>query len=242
VADSLTPIWLGRTHYQACWRLQNQLHALRSVGQLPDLLLLTEHEHVYTTGRRRGADHLLLTPDELIRRGIEYVHSDRGGDITYHGPGQLVGYPILRLQSFHGGVVGYLRRLELGLIQGVAPIGVKGHVREGLTGVWTERGKLASIGVRVSASVTLHGFALNVNPDLTYFDGIIPCGISGCSMTSVSIEAGRRIEVSDTIGQVSESVAEVLELDLGSFRNDGLGEQVQHMLGCISAAPEDPAS
>src|SRR5262245_31889102 len=125
MADSLTPIWLGRTGYAKCWRLQNELHELRAQEGVPDLLLLTEHEHTYTTGRRRGADHLLLSPAELDRRGIAYIQSDRGGDITYHGPGQLVGYPILRLQAHHGGVVGYLRRLELGLIQGVAPLGVK---------------------------------------------------------------------------------------------------------------------
>jgi lipoate-protein ligase B len=213
MGTSLVPLWLGRTEYTACWRLQNALHELRQQDAVPEVLLLTEHEHTYTTGRRRGADHLLLGPEELGRRGIAYVQSDRGGDITYHGPGQLVGYPIVRLAPAHGGVVGYLRRLEQALIRALGAAGVEGRVREGLTGVWTGRGKIASIGVRLSASVTLHGFALNVDPDLSYFEGIVPCGIEGCTMVSMASELGRPVPVASMLEPVTEAVAALLEME-----------------------------
>jgi lipoyl(octanoyl) transferase len=214
--QKLIPLWLGRTEYRSCWRLQQTLHELRSRDAAPDVLLLTEHEPTYTTGRRRGAEHLLLTPEQLRLRGIALVHSDRGGDITYHGPGQLVGYPIVRLTPAHGGVVGYLRRLELGLIEALASAGVSGQVRDGLTGVWTGHGKIASIGVRLSGSVTLHGFALNVDPDLGFFEGIVPCGIEGCTMVSMATELGRAVRVESMLEPVTAGVASRLHMEPGA--------------------------
>jgi lipoyl(octanoyl) transferase len=232
----LVPLWLGRTEYARCWSLQERLHALRQADELPDVLLLTEHEHTYTAGRRRGADHLLLGPDELRRRGIAYHQSDRGGDITYHGPGQLVGYPILRLAPKHGGAVGYLRRLELALLELLAGVGVAAHVREGYTGAWTARGKIASIGVRISAGVTMHGFALNVDPELEYFDGIVPCGISGCVMSSAALELGRRVQLAELLAPAATAVARALGLEPGGEAPEALrrlaGLELQGRASC----------
>src|SRR5260370_19627414 len=160
---------------------QNDLHRRRVAGDVGDVLLLLEHPHVYTLGRRFSAEHLLLSRETLAQRGIEVFECDRGGSITYHGPGQLVGYPVLRLEN--PDVITYLRTLEEALIRAVRTFGVAADRREGLTGVWAGGAgdklgdeKLASIGVNVTRGVTKHGFALNVSTDLSFFAGMVPCG------------------------------------------------------------------
>jgi lipoate-protein ligase B len=146
-------------------------------------MLLLEHPHVYTLGRRFSAEHLLLSPEVLAQRGIEVFECDRGGSITYHGPGQLVGYPVLQLEN--PDVIAYLRSLEEVLIGAVGDLGIPAERREGFTGVWVGEEKLASIGVNVSRGVTKHGFALNVTTDLSYFAGMVPCGIPAVRVTSL---------------------------------------------------------
>lgn len=178
----------GMLPYATALALQRDLVAARSAGRIPDTLLLLEHPPTITLGARADPAHVLLPRDELERRGVAVVASDRGGDVTYHGPGQLVGYPILKL-SQHGGDLGrYLRGLEEAIIRALADYGVAGERVPGLTGVWVAggRAKICAIGVRLSASgVTSHGFALNVSTDLSGFAQIVPCGIADRAVTSL---------------------------------------------------------
>jgi lipoyl(octanoyl) transferase len=183
---------LGRRPYGEVLELQRNLCQRRIAGELTeDLLLLVEHEPVVTLGRGTRAESLPLSVADLERRGIPVYQVERGGDVTYHGPGQMVGYPILDLRSHREDLHWYLRRLEAALIAGLDRLGIPAGVTPGLTGVWTRGRKLASIGIHVKQWVTYHGFALNVNTDLSYFDLIVPCGIRDVVMTSVAQELGR---------------------------------------------------
>jgi len=179
-------IHAGLVDYMAAWAWQRELVRQRSAGAIGDTLLLIEHPHTYTLGRSTKDGHLLITPEQLAEQGIALVESDRGGDITYHGPGQLVGYPILKLSQHGGDLLRYLRLLEETLIVALASYGVTAGRLAGLTGVWVGDAKLAAIGVKLSASgVTQHGFALNIATDLRYFQQIIPCGIADKRVTSL---------------------------------------------------------
>ncbi len=190
-------VWrLGRSAYAEALDLQNRLAEARSQGS-PDRLLLLEHPHTYTMGSSAKDEHLLMPPEERARLGIEIFRADRGGDITYHGPGQLVGYPIIQLQrdNLRTDFVGYVRKLEAVIIAMLADYGVEGKPIKGLTGVWVEtptgEAKIAAIGVRINArAVTKHGFAFNLNTDLRYFEGIIPCGIRDKGVTSLAALLG----------------------------------------------------
>jgi len=169
---------LGRTSYQDALDLQTDLVIRRRAGEIPDQLLLLEHSHVFTLGTSSLKDHILLTDAEREARGIELFEVGRGGDVTYHGPGQLVGYPILSLAPDRKDLHRYLRDLEEVLIHALGHFGIPAAREEGRTGVWAPEGKLAAIGVRVSSGwITSHGFALNVHPDLSFFSAIVPCGI-----------------------------------------------------------------
>jgi lipoate-protein ligase B len=183
---------LGRRPYGPVLELQRALCRQRQAGQrTTDLLLLVEHEAVVTLGRGTHASSLPLTPSQLAERGLPVVEVERGGDVTYHGPGQLVGYPILDLTEHRADLHWYLRQLEAALIGGLAELGVPADRRAGLTGVWTGGRKIASIGIHVKQWITFHGFALNVSTDLAAFDLMVPCGIPGVTMTSVATELGR---------------------------------------------------
>jgi lipoyl(octanoyl) transferase len=182
----------GRTRYSAAWRQQESLVAQRLAGEVGDTLVFTEHEPVYTLGVRPGAAaHLVWDMAELSRRGIELVDTNRGGDITYHGPGQIVGYPIVDLKS-HQDLHAYLRFLEQVLINSLGSLGLATTRRPGKTGIWLGTRKIAAIGVAVRRWVTFHGFALNVNNDLGAFAGIVPCGITDGTVTSLDQELGRK--------------------------------------------------
>jgi lipoyl(octanoyl) transferase len=202
----------GMIDYIEAWEWQRQLAAQRSTGAIGDTLLLLQHPHTYTLGRATKAGHLLVEAEALATQGIALVESDRGGDITYHGPGQVVGYPILKLSRHGGDVLRYLRMLEETIIVALAGYGITADRAAGLTGVWAGSAKIAAIGVKLSASgVTQHGFALNVATDLRYFQQIIPCGIAGRSVTSLAQLLGaapQQIEVEQRImaafGQVFE--------------------------------------
>jgi lipoyl(octanoyl) transferase len=205
----LAVVRAGTVGYLAAWDLQRQLVAERQAGRGRDTLLLLEHPRVYTLGRRADRSNVLLDDAELARRGIEVVEVDRGGDVTYHGPGQLVGYPILRLAGTRV-VVDYVRALEEILLRTAASFGVTAGRSPGYTGVWVGDEKLAAIGVRVaSGGVTSHGFALNVTSDLADFGGIVPCGISDrgvCSLASLGVTT----TVDAVADAVERAVAEVL--------------------------------
>lgn len=182
---------LGRRRYAEVLELQRALVRRRVAGDLgEDVLLLVEHEPVVTLGRGTRPESLPLPPAELERRGIGVHEVERGGDVTWHGPGQLVGYPIVHLERLRPDVHWYLRALEEALIVALARVGVPAGRNPGLTGVWTGGRKIASIGVHVKRWVTLHGFALNVTADLSHFGLIVPCGIAGVQMTSVARELG----------------------------------------------------
>ena len=178
--------WLGSAGYRSVWDLQRALVEGVRAGSVADTLLLLEHPHVFTMGRRGTADHLLWDEDECRRRHVEVVWSDRGGDATYHGPGQLVGYPIVDLPRLGLDILSYLRRLEDSLIAYLATLGVTAERGgPGLTGVWSAGEKVAAIGVKLNHSVVSHGFALNLTTDLDYFGGIVPCGLVDKHPTSV---------------------------------------------------------
>jgi lipoyl(octanoyl) transferase len=190
------PLWClraGLVPYDEAFALQKQIERARYEQALPDVLILLEHPPTYTRGRRSEADELPMGVDWYRAQGIEVVDSDRGGRVTYHGPGQLVGYPIVSLRPYGDDVHEYIRRMERVIIASLATFGIEAGLVEGLTGVWTaERRKIASIGVHVSRGVTTHGFAVNVNNDLQPFEWIVPCGIEHCRMSSVSRETRRQ--------------------------------------------------
>src|SRR5436190_11439946 len=190
-APALWVVRPGVVPYEEARRAQKRLEAARLDGDIPDLLLLLEHPPVYTKGRRATPDELPMGEDWYRMQGIEVAETDRGGRVTYHGPGQLVGYPIVSLKPYGDDVHDYIRRMERMTIGALGDWGVEAEVVDGLTGVWTpERRKIGSIGVHVSRGVTTHGFAINVNNDLQPFEWIVPCGIESCRMTSLTRELG----------------------------------------------------
>lgn len=215
----------GVVPYQQAWEWQNQLAEKRGQGEAPDQLLLLQHPHTYTLGTSGHDDNLLLPSEELTRRGIDLFHVDRGGDITYHGPGQLVGYPIIQLPRVAGvlraDVVGYVRKLEVVIIRTLADYGLRGKTLPKLTGVWvdcpTGEAKVCAIGVRVNVrTVTKHGFAFNLNTDLRYFDDIIPCGIQGKGVTSLAHLLGEPIDETEAAARVIRNFGEVFEMEMVS--------------------------
>jgi lipoyl(octanoyl) transferase len=206
---------LGRRPYGEVLELQRNLCQRRIAGEITeDQLLLVEHNPVVTLGRGTRPESLPLSAADLERRGIPVYQVERGGDVTYHGPGQLVGYPILDLREHREDLHWYLRRLEAGLIAGLDRLGIQAGPNPGLTGVWTRGRKLASIGIHVKQWVTYHGFALNVNTDLSYFDLIVPCGIRDVIMTSVAQELGRTDSGlwEETRHAIIDSLADALDL------------------------------
>lgn len=211
-----------RQPYLPLWAWQRQLAAARAAGQLGDLLLLLEHEHVYTLGRRGDAAHLLADEAALARLGATCHRVDRGGDITYHGPGQLVGYPIVRLRGAGRGVRAYVNALETALIAVAAAFGIAATALPGRTGVWVGQQKLAALGIAVSRGVAYHGFALNVAPDLSYFDRIVPCGIADAGVTSLATLLGRAVTVEEVAPICARAVATACDLQLRWVESDDL--------------------
>jgi lipoyl(octanoyl) transferase len=186
VAD-LWVVSLGTVPYEEALALQHRVCEARKAELVPDVLLLLDHPPVYTKGRRSDPGELPMGEDWYRSQGIDIVDVDRGGKLTYHGPGQLVGYPIMRITD----VVAYLRTMESAIIDALAEEGVEARMRDGLTGVWVADRKIGSIGVHVSRGVTTHGFAINADNDLQPFEWVVPCGLDGVRMTSVSRETAR---------------------------------------------------
>jgi len=184
---------LGRMRYGEALAIQKDLVARRKAGEVPDQLLIVEHPHVLTLGRNGHLENVLAGDEVLRRAGIEFHHTDRGGDITYHGPGQIVGYPIFDLRDWKRDVVAYVRAVEQAIIDALAQFDVQATRIPGLTGVWVEGKKIAAIGVHISRWVTSHGFALNHTTDLSYFQYIVPCGITKpvTSLRDLGVEASR---------------------------------------------------
>lgn len=195
---------LGLVDYQAALDLQKDLVEQRKQGLIPDQLLLLEHPHVITLGARNhnASSNVLETPEALARRGVAVFETGRGGDVTYHGPGQLVGYPIVELQGDRRDVHRYVRDLEEVLIEAVSDFGIAAARIPGLTGIWVGDHKLAAIGVRISRWVTSHGFALNVSTDLSKFGLIVPCGITDKGVTSMERLLGRPVPMAEVAAAV----------------------------------------
>jgi lipoic acid synthetase len=203
--------WLGRLPYGEAWDLQRAFHEGRVEGRADDdYLLLLEHPPTYTIGRNGDGSHLLVDQDRLDEIGAELFHVDRGGDITFHGPGQLVGYPIMALPDSRQ-IVPYVRAIETAIIGALGDLGIEAWPEEGLTGVWTEQGKVAAIGVRVAGGVSMHGFAVNLDPDLGFFDHINPCGLTR-PVTSVSALLDRKVSHEEFIDLLVPRFAEAFNL------------------------------
>ena len=227
MSDACWVVDLGRKGFQETWQLQRELVEERKRRIVPDVLLFVEHPPTYTLGRSGRREHLLVSEEALSRSGASFVLTDRGGDITFHGPGQLVGYPIFDLAEWRKDVGAYLRALEEVIILALERLGIDSGRETGLTGVWHERGKLAAIGVRVSRWVASHGFALNVTTDLRYFKQIVPCGIVGRGVSSIAdvlpeapaVESVRE-EIAHSFGLVfSRRLLPLVEADLPGRRN-----------------------
>ncbi len=199
----------GLTDYKSVWDFQRKLFDLRIQRKISDVLLLTEHNHVYTLGKSSDGNHLLANESELNSTGAEVYHVDRGGDITYHGPGQLVGYPILDLNNYYLDIHRYLRDVEEVIIRTLTEYGVTSRRDGNFTGVWIGADKIAAIGVKVSRWVTMHGFALNVSTDLSYFERIIPCGIFHRGVTSLADHVGVRVSVGEVSRILTRHFGEV---------------------------------
>lgn len=215
--------WLGRIAYREAWALQKQLVDQREAGAIPDQLLLLEHEPVLTLGRHSDPAHVLAPPELLAARGIEVIAVERGGEVTYHGPGQLVAYPILRLADRDLLLRPLVRALEAAMVGTCAALGVHAGRRDGHPGCWSDPDgpmprKIGALGIRVERGVTYHGIALNVNPDLRDFDLIDPCGMPGVASTSIAREAGRPDEApsTDAVERAATIFAELLGRQLGA--------------------------
>lgn len=217
----LRACWLqGRRAYAETWILQRRIHESRLLGACPDTLLLLEHDPVVTVGRNGRAGNVLV-PEGLLRaRGVDLVATDRGGDVTYHGPGQVVGYTIVDLRAMHQDIHRFLREMEEGIIRAVASWGIEAGRRAGKTGVWVGDRKLASIGLKASHWVTMHGFALNVATDLSAFDLIVPCGIPDCRMTSLAELLGNAPDLRRVGDVVARELAQIWSRELTNVEED----------------------
>jgi lipoyl(octanoyl) transferase len=221
---------LGIMEYGAAWALQRRVVAARKGGAVPDMLLLCEHPHVITLGRSGKLANLRASDHVLRQMEVSFFETDRGGDITYHGPGQLVGYPILNLGEIRRDVAWYVRSLEEAMIRASAEFGISSRRVPGRTGVWVDvpaRGaaveeKLAAIGVHLSRWVTSHGFAYNVSTDLRYFDLIVPCGIADKRATSLEKLLGRGVAIKEVSPKIAEHLGELFDLDLRAASRDDL--------------------
>jgi lipoyl(octanoyl) transferase len=204
---------LGRMAYAECLELQRDIARRRISGEIPeDVLLLVEHPPVVTLGRSSKEKNLISSPEFLASRGVELFDVERGGDVTFHGPGQLVGYPIFDLKRHRQDLHWYLRSVEEALIRTIGEYGIPGERNVGYTGVWTRGKKIASIGVHARDWVTWHGFALNVTTDLSYFDLIVPCGILGVEMTSIARETGSDVDLESASDIAAREFASIFEM------------------------------
>lgn len=206
--------WLGRIDYPAALDMQRERVDARKAGRIPDTLLLLEHPHVYTLGRNARRENILASPERLAALGAAVFETDRGGDVTYHGPGQLVGYPIFDLNGHRRDVRWYMRSLEEVFIRVTAGYGIHAGRLDGLTGVWVGEAKLVAMGVHISRWVTSHGFAFNVSTDLRYFERIVPCGLRDKGVTSLERLLSRRIELEDAAERVVEVFGAVFHMEM----------------------------
>lgn len=232
---------LGQTPYQSAWELQKRVQRLlidhkkslnnghSAAKEVNDVLLFVEHPHVYTLGKSGKSAHLLKGLAELSEIDAEYIEIDRGGDITYHGPGQIVGYPILDLDRHFTDIHRYLRYLEEIIIRACADFNIKAARIEGLTGVWVGNEKVCAMGIRCSRWVTMHGFALNINTDLTYFDHIVPCGINDKSVVSLSKLSGKTLDENEVKLRIVKHFEDVFNVTAKQGLKPELNQQISYI-------------
>ena len=229
--DCLT-IDLGLIGYAEAYALQKRVVAARKAGAIEDVLLLCEHPHVITQGRSGKREHLLASDNVLRQKGVEYYETSRGGDITYHGPGQIVAYPILNLGAIRRDVVWYVRMLEEVMIRATTEFGITAERVPGKTGIWVRAGdteeKLAAIGVHISRWVTSHGFAYNVSTDLRNFDLIVPCGIADRKATSLEKLLGRSADWKEVEQRLAKHFGELFGLEMMQAAREELLEKLEH--------------
>jgi len=192
---------LGIKDYKDTWDHQKDIHYQKQQGLETDYLYTVEHNHVFTLGKTGSRDHILINDEDMKLKGVSYYEIDRGGDITYHGPGQLVAYPIIDLNHYYKDTHRYLRDLEETVILTLAELGIEGHREEEYTGVWVGEEKICAIGIKVSRWITMHGIAFNINTDLSYFDKIIPCGIFHKGVTSIEKITGQKADFFEIKGK-----------------------------------------
>jgi lipoyl(octanoyl) transferase len=233
---------VGQVAYGEAREAQKALERARHTGEIPDVLLLLEHPPVYTKGRRSDPAELPMGEDWYRMQGIEVTDTDRGGRVTYHGPGQLVGYPIVDLKPYGDDVHGYIRRMERLLIASLADLGLRAEVIEGLTGVWIGGrppggSKIGSIGIHVNRGVTTHGFAVNVNNDLQPFEWVVPCGIEGVRMTSICRELGMTHEMAAYMDSICEHFGEIYERAPLPVEAGSLADRVLGVESLVQAEP-----
>jgi len=200
-------LFLGKREYTSAWELQNEIHALVKNNSISSVVLYLEHNHVYTLGKNADTDFILNNyPDD-----IEIIETDRGGQVTYHGPGQLIGYPIINLNNYKKSVSWYMRSLEEIIILTLKDYGIPSSRKDGMTGVWIEDDKICAMGVRISRWVSMHGFALNLNPEMKYYDGMIPCGIQEFGITSLSELLNENIDINEVIESITKNFLQVIK-------------------------------
>jgi len=231
---------LGLMGYAEAWALQKRIVTARKAGAIDDVLLLCEHPHVVTQGRNGKRENLLVSENVLRQKGVELHATDRGGDITYHGPGQLVGYPILNLAAIRRDVVWYVRMLEEAMIRATAEFGIAAARVPGKTGIWVQSGtseeKLAAIGVHLSRWVTSHGFAYNVTTDLRYFDLIVPCGIADRKPTSLEKLLGGSVKREEVVPRIVRYFGDVFGLEMHEASRTDFLEQLEHAEQPVAAS------
>lgn len=203
----------GIEPYKKIWDFQHQLHSLRLQNKIDDVLILLEHNHVFTLGKIAKREHLLIPKEKLEEEKIDLFEIDRGGDITYHGPGQVVGYPIIKLDDLYQDLHRYLRELEEVIILTLKDYDIKGTRIKGLTGVWVNEEKVAAIGIKVSRWITMHGFAFNINTDLNYFNMIIPCGIQNKGVTSLKKLLGYELDLNEVKNNLTKNFVNLFRYD-----------------------------
>lgn len=229
----LTAAWLGRVDYSDAWEWQRRLFMARLDGDITDTLMLLEHPPTYTLGRRGLTEDLVYDEARRRARGISLYNVDRGGRATYHGPGQLVGYPILALGERYD-AISYLRKLEEALIRIAADLGIEARRVDGHTGVWVGNDKIGAIGVKITRGITMHGFAFNVTTDLTMFEGIVPCGIPGRWVTSAEALTGIRRSTKDVAGIAARHVAGIFDRSLVWTHADAIRRMIEHPVEPLS--------
>ena len=205
--EKLNFIYIGRYAYEPIWKLQKKIHKAVKNHKIGNVILFLEHEHVYTFGKNSDEDYLLNS----YPKNIEVIHSDRGGQVTYHGPGQLIGYPIINLNDFTKSVSWYMRSLEDVIITTLKELNINANKKEGMTGVWVNDEKICAMGVRLSRWITMHGFALNLKPNMSFYDSMIPCGIQEYGITSIYDLVSQELTLTEMSEKIAKNFIEIFK-------------------------------